>query len=144
LTTDRRLGTVGEKETRVYASRIMLLRAVVATALAMAIIGCGPVQYISTVSRGASADLDAAKAAGADKYAPYEYTAAAEYLHKAREEEGYADHQAAIHFGQVASDMAKKAREIALAQAASGAPPPVIPNVTKDSENENPLEAPKK
>ena len=99
---------------------------------------CGPVQYITQVSQTASGELAAAKAANADKYAPYEYTAAVEYLHKAREEEGYADHEAAVHFGKMAADLASKAREIALAQAASGAPLPAPPPA--DSENENPLQ----
>ncbi len=100
--------------------------------------GCGPVQYLTTVTRDASSEVAAAKAAGADRYAPYEWTAANEYLHKAREEEGYADHQAAVHFGTLAVDFAKQARQIALAQAASGTPAPASqPPV--DTENENPL-----
>jgi hypothetical protein len=102
---------------------------------------CGPVTYIAQVSRGASGDVAAARAANAERYAPYEYTAAVEYLHKAREEEGYADHQAAVHFGKLASDYAQKAREIALAQAATGAPPPSPPPMG-DTENESPPAAP--
>jgi hypothetical protein len=78
---------------------------------------CGPVEYINQVTRRASAAVAAAKAAGAEKYAPYEYTAAKEYLHKAREEEGYADHQAAIRFGKKAETMAARAKELALEQA---------------------------
>lgn len=111
--------------------------AALALGLAMAVGACGPIQYIAQVPRGAAVDLEAAKAANADKYAPYEYTSAVEYLHKAREEEGYADHQAAVHFGKIAQDMAQKARQIALAQAASGTPPPSPPPV--DSDNENPV-----
>lgn len=110
--------------------------AALALGLAMAV-GCGPIQYIAQVPRGAAVDLEAAKAANADKYAPYEYTSAVEYLHKAREEEGYADHQAAVHFGKIAQDMAQKARQIALAQAASGTPPPSPPPV--DGDNEKPV-----
>jgi hypothetical protein len=108
--------------------------------LALLLGACGPIQYLTTVTRDASAEVASAKAAGADKYAPYEWTAANEYLHKAREEEGYADHQAAVHFGQLAIDLAKTGRQIALAAASSGAAPPAPPPV--DSENENPL-APK-
>ena len=78
------------------------------------LVGCGPVQYVSQVTRRAAAEVAAAKSAGADRYAPYEYTAAIEYLHKAREEAGYADYQAAIRFGNKAEEHAKKAREIAL------------------------------
>ena len=43
---------------------------------------------------------------------PYEWTSAVEYLHKAREEAGYADFQAAIRFGKQSEDMALKARQI--------------------------------
>jgi hypothetical protein len=75
------------------------------------------VQYIDQVTRRASAEVAAAKAAGAEKYAPYEYTSAQVYLHKAREEEGYADHQAAIKYGKKAEDMARKAKKLALEQA---------------------------
>lgn len=110
--------------------------------LVLGLSACGPVQYITQVSQTASGELAAAKSAHADKYAPYEYTAAVEYLHKAREEEGYADHEAAVHFGKMAADLASKAREIALAQAASGAPVPGTPPSAPagDTENENPLQ----
>lgn len=78
---------------------------------------CGPVSYINQVTRRASASVAAAKAAGAEKYAPYEYTSAVVYLHKAREEEGYAHHQAAVRFGQKAEEMGRRAKELALEQA---------------------------
>ena len=129
LTGDPRLGTVGNVDSPSRRLAAILL----ATGTA-----CGPVQYLTTVTRDASSEVAAAKSAGADKYAPYEWTAANEYLHKAREEEGYADHQAAVHFGRMAFDLAKSAREIALAQAASGAPAPAAP--PPDSERENPLQ----
>jgi Domain of unknown function (DUF4398) len=121
--------------------RVLALgRVTIASAVIISGSACGPVQYIAQVPRGAVLDLEAAKAANADKYAPYEYTSAVEYLHKAREEEGYADHQAAVHFGKIAQEMAQKARQIALAQAASGSPPPAPP--PGDSENENPVAPP--
>ena len=73
---------------------------------------CGPAEYINQVTRRASAALAAARESGAEKYAPYEWTSAVEYLHKAREEAGYADFQAAIRFGKQSEDMALKARQI--------------------------------
>ena len=76
--------------------------------------GCGPVNYIAEVSLRASRSVETARGAGADKYAPYEFTSAVEYLHKAKEEAGSADFQASVHFGQKAIDMAEKARKIAL------------------------------
>jgi hypothetical protein len=76
--------------------------------------GCGPVEYINQVTRRAATAVASAKAANADKLAVYEYTMAVELLHKAREEEGYADHQAAVRFGHKAEEMALKAKKIAL------------------------------
>ena len=109
--------------------------------LATVPLGCGPVQYISTVTQSAAASVAGAKAANAETYAPFEYTAAVEYLHKAREEEGYADHQAAVRFGRLAQKHAEKARQIAIENA--GRPPEPNPAEAADPnapETENPLE----
>lgn len=46
--------------------------------------------------------------------APYEYYSAVEYLHKAREEVGTSDYEAAIEYAREARIFAKKARDIAL------------------------------
>ena len=105
---------------------------------ALAVTACGPVEYISQVTRRASSEVAAAKAAGAEKRAPYEYTSAVAYLHKAREEAGYADFQAAIRFGKVAQQMAEKARELAIAGAGEAASRAVLdrdPN--KDDEDKD-------
>jgi hypothetical protein len=80
--------------------------------------GCGPVEYISQVGNKAASAVSAAKLAEADRYAPYEYTAAEEYLHKAREEGGYAQYQDAIDYGHKAEDLANRARAIAVARLA--------------------------
>jgi hypothetical protein len=80
--------------------------------------GCGPVEYISQVGNKAASAVSAAKLAQADRYAPYEYTAAEEYLHKAREEGGYAQYQDAIDYGHKAEDLANRARAIAVAHLA--------------------------
>jgi hypothetical protein len=113
--------------------------------LATAAAACGPVQYIGTVTQSAASSVAAAKAANAETYAPFEYTAALEYLHKAREEEGYADHQAAVHFGKLAQQHADKAKKIAIDNA--GRPPEPnpaeepAPGAEEDApETENPLE----
>jgi len=75
--------------------------------------GCGPVQYVSQVTQRAAMEVAAARSAGAEKLAPYEFVTAELYLHKAREEAGYADYQAAIRYGKKAEIMAKKARRLA-------------------------------
>ena len=74
---------------------------------------CGPVEYISQVSRRATSEVAAARAVGAPKLAPYEYTKAQAYLSKAREEAGYSDYQAAIRFGRKATELALEAQRVA-------------------------------
>ena len=44
--------------------------------------------------------------------APFEYYSAIEYLHKAREEVGYSDYEAAIEYARQSRDYANKAGEI--------------------------------
>jgi hypothetical protein len=56
----------------------------------------------------AEAKLAAARASEAEKYAPYEYTAATEYLHKAHEELGFADYGPAIDYAYKAAAAADK------------------------------------
>jgi hypothetical protein len=87
--------------------------------------GCGPIEYINQVGVKAAGAVSAAKLAQADRYAPYEYTAAEEYLHKAREEAAYAEYEDAIEYGHRAEDLADKGRAIAVAklsQSAGGGP----------------------
>jgi hypothetical protein len=78
---------------------------------------CGPIEYVNQVTRKASADVAAAKAVRADKYAPYFYTLAVEFLHKAREEAAHADYQAANRFGRESSNAAKEARKLSIQRA---------------------------
>ena len=56
----------------------------------------------------AESKLSAAEAAEAEKYAPYEYTAATEYLQKAHEELGYADYGPAIDYAFKAAEAAER------------------------------------
>ena len=109
---------------------------------ALVLAGCGPVQYIATVTMKASSDVAAAREANAERYAPYEYTAATEFLHTAREEEGYADHAKAVRFGRLASEHAVKAKQIALEGA--GKPEPVSPAArpVDDDRGGTPVDAP--
>ena len=93
----------------------MRLRLALGTALALATLGCGPIQSTSLIM-DADAQLEAARTADAPKYAPYEYTLADAYLHKAREEAGYAEYQDAIEYGRKSEELANRARAIALSQ----------------------------
>ncbi len=71
--------------------------------------GCGPIEYISTVTFEASKAVQEAKASRAAELAPYEYTSAVEYLHKAREVGGYARYHDAVEFGKKARDFGHEA-----------------------------------
>jgi hypothetical protein len=98
--------------------------------------GCGPIEYISQVGNRAASAVSAAKLAQADRYAPYEYTAAEEYLHKAREEAGHSEYQDAIEFGRKSEDYANRARAIAVAKLAEK--PSKSSKVTPAGEKEEP------
>ena len=91
-----------------------VLFAIVGMALASA---CGPIEYVGQVTRKASTAVSAAKAVDADKYSPYYYTLAVEYLHKAREEAASADFQAANRFGRKSEKAAKMAKVQSLERA---------------------------
>jgi hypothetical protein len=73
--------------------------------------GCGPIVYVNEVTRRASTAVDEARAAEADKYAPYYWTRATEYLKKARELAAHADMQEANRYGRLASEAAELALE---------------------------------
>jgi uncharacterized protein DUF4398 len=89
----------------------MMARRLALLMLVMA--GCGPIEYISTVTFDASKAVQAARASRAPELAPYEYTAAVEYLHKAREVGGYARYHEAVELGKKARDFGQKAVELA-------------------------------
>ena len=99
------------------------------------VLGCGPVEYINQVGNKAAGAVSAAKLASAERYAPYEYTAAEEYLHKAREEASHAEYQDAIEYGRKAEELANRARAITVERMAKeGASTPYTPK----SQNEEP------
>jgi hypothetical protein len=85
------------------AMRLVLVLVIVA--------GCGPIVYVNEVTRRASDKVEEARAAEADKYAPYYWTRAKEYYRKAREVAAYADFQGANAYGRLASEAAEKAIE---------------------------------
>lgn len=100
-----------------------------ALALALTVAACGPIEYVNTVTRQASASVDAAREVAVDDDPEYTYwfTLAEQYLRRARVEAAQADYQAANRFGRKAKFAAEKAREIALARASGqrpAAPPP--------------------
>ncbi|HYX93095.1 MAG TPA: DUF4398 domain-containing protein [Myxococcaceae bacterium] len=86
---------------------------------------CGPIRSTSYLI-DADVALQAARTAGADQYAPFEFTSAQLYLLKAREEVGYSDYEVALDFAKKASKFANEARDKSLAAAGTeiSSPPP--------------------
>jgi hypothetical protein len=82
---------------------------VLALVLALACGACGPVAYVHQVTFDADDAVAAARRAGADKYSPYWWTRATQYLHMARVVAAHADYQAANRFGRLAAEAAAKA-----------------------------------
>lgn len=75
---------------------------------------CGPIAYVNDVTRTAADSIEAARAAEADRYAPYYWTRAKEYLAKARERAAFADYQGANRFGRLAAEAADLAEQAAI------------------------------
>jgi len=96
---------------------------------------CGPIEYVNQVTFRADSAVEAARAANAEKLAPYWWTRATEYLHQARVEAASADFQAANRFGRLATEAAARAREESLraAQAPEAVEPPPAPPRKKDN-----------
>lgn len=83
-----------------------------ALALAMLTAGltaCGPIAYVGEVTRRADNAVAEARHAEAEKYAPYWWTRATQYLHKAREVAARADFQGANRYGRLATEAAQQA-----------------------------------
>ena len=86
-------------------------RLFIAATFAFATSGCGGAIYGLTAN-SASSKLETAQALGAEKYAPYEYWYAHEYLEKASEEAAAADYGDAIDFADTAEEYAEKAIQL--------------------------------
>ena len=82
--------------------------------LIIALAGCGPIIYVNESTRRASTAVDEARAAEADKYAPYYWTRATEYLRKSRELAAHADMQEANRYARLSSEAAELALEEAM------------------------------
>ncbi len=114
-----------------WLSAVVVVVSVAATVVLGA--GCGPIGYVSQVTRTASTAVDEARAVNAAKYAPYDWTRAVEYLHQARVEAAAADFEAANRFGRLATRSAEQARVDSVRRAADPkameeiTPPPGVP-----------------
>jgi hypothetical protein len=87
-----------------------------------ALLGCGPVQSTAYLM-DAEVQLEAARTAQAERYAPYEWTAANLYYRKSKEEIGYSDYQQAVDYAQKAQKFAAQARDNAMKAPRKDEPP---------------------
>jgi hypothetical protein len=85
------------------------LRISLAVALAMAASGCGPFGYLKKVTQTANRAVAAAKAAGAEEYAPYEYWGAVSYLEQAKVLMAYSEYERSFDYGERAAQLAEEA-----------------------------------
>jgi hypothetical protein len=92
--------------------------------------GCGPVVYLREVSTRTAAALNQAKAYGAEKHAPYEFTKADLYYEKARQDAGRAHFQDAIEWGRRSQDCSRRASALAKSAQAKHAEDAPRPNQT--------------
>ncbi len=88
-------------------------------------IGCGPVQYISSIMEASEAEQNA-KTAKAWEWACFEYYAAQTYMRKAVEEAGHSDFEAAAQFAAQAATYAKAAKRLAEMRQTQQKKPPVV------------------
>jgi hypothetical protein len=93
---------------------------------------CGPVAYVNQTTMQAQTAVDQAREAGADKYSPYWWTRATQYLHMSREVAAHADFQGANRFGKLATEAAKKAIEESATASKEPPKPAVAPAKTED------------
>ena len=95
----------------------LLLALLVSLVGASALSGCGPLRSTAYIL-DAEVQIEAARTAQAERYAPYQFTLAQLYLKKAREVVGYSDYEVGVGFAERASDQARKAKEESMAAAA--------------------------
>ena len=90
------------------------MRVLTALPLVAALAACGPIRSTSSLI-AADVELEAARSAGAQKTAAYEYTAAETYLHQARVMAGAAQYQASQEYADKAFKFAQEAKKKAIA-----------------------------
>lgn len=89
------------------------MRPVLAFVVLGTLAACGPTLATKSIIQ-ADIEIDAARAAGAEKNAPYEYYAAEAYLHEARMRNGYAEYEPAQDYAEKARTLAEQAKKKAV------------------------------
>jgi len=115
----------------------MTMRLVVVIALALG--ACGPIAYVNEVTRKASDSVEQARAEQADKYSPYYWTRATQYLHQAKVLAAHADFQGANRFGRLSSEAALKSIEEARAAAKDPSKRPLEQQVAPAKSDDAPV-----
>jgi hypothetical protein len=82
--------------------------------------GCGPLSYLTHSTLNASHAVEEAKKSNAEALAPYEYTHAAEYLHKSRELAGFSHWMVSVEFAKKSAEMGHLAQQLAETRAIQG------------------------
>jgi hypothetical protein len=82
-----------------------------------ALTGCGPIQSTSYLL-DAEVQIEAARTAGAERLAPYEFTSANLYFIKAKDKVGYSEYEIAVDYARKASKFANEARRQAVSRSA--------------------------
>lgn len=102
--------------------------------------GCvGPI-WSSVLIADAANNFKAAKTVDAEKYAPYEYYKAEEFLHKARQKEAYGEFERAIDYAKIAKEMAILAQKKAHDAKSRESGPSVVPQSIQPPESVPSLE----
>ncbi len=95
--------------------------------------GCGPFGYLKKVARDATKSVADAEAAGAEKYAPYEYWGAVTYLEQSKILMGYSEYERSFDYGARARQLAVEAKRKADMRE-RGATTETDPNVARPSD----------
>ena len=74
---------------------------------------CGPITYVHRVTFGATGDVAEARTLNGEQMAPYEFTAATQYLRRSKELAGYARFHDANNFAKKALTQAADAKKVA-------------------------------
>lgn len=112
---------VRRDKSRLYISPIGLV-----AILSLSAACVGPI-WSSVLIADAASNFKAAKTVDAEKYAPYEYYKAEEFLHKARQKEAYGQFERAVDYAKIAKEMAILAQKKAHDAKAQESGPSVVP-----------------
>jgi hypothetical protein len=86
------------------------VRLVLALLALVTLAACGPIQSTAALI-DADVEVEAARAAGAARTSPYEFTGAIAYLKKAREVVGHSQYEAGTRFARRSAELARTARK---------------------------------